>query len=124
MLDDADLGVVVEREIDVLVRDQVDRGALAGRAADGEAERAVAGGEQEERGREDRARSLLRIAEEAPRPLPGLDPAGGESRHLRLEPVEPRGHDVVEDPTLETEWRPVEVVVCDQALVLLSARAR
>src|SRR5580765_1835883 len=42
MLDHPDLRVVVERQVDVLVRDEVHRRPLARRAADGEAERAVA----------------------------------------------------------------------------------
>src|SRR5262245_23725347 len=65
--DDADLAVVVPREVDVRVRDEVDRDLVAGRAAHGEAERAVARGKDAERGRVHGPRALLRVAEEAPR---------------------------------------------------------
>jgi len=124
VLDDADLDVVVPRHVDVKVRDNVDGCPLARRAAHRQTERPVTRREQEERRREDRARPFLGVAEEAPRPFAGLDPPGREIAELRLDPVEPRGHEVEEDATLETERRPVEVVVGDEPLVLLPAAAR
>src|SRR3954451_17853006 len=54
--DDGDLAVVVERQVDVRVRDEIDGDAVARRAADCQADRAAgrARGEQPERRREDR----------------------------------------------------------------------
>src|SRR6266566_1929879 len=66
VLDDSHLGVVVKRQVDVLMGDEVDRRALAGRATNGEPERAVPGSEQEERRRKDWARPVLGVTEEAP----------------------------------------------------------
>src|ERR671936_2252491 len=57
------------------------------------------------------------IAEEAPRPLPRLDPARGQVGELVLERVELRSHQVQEDTVAEAERRPVELVVRDQARV-------
>src|SRR5438270_4355568 len=64
VLDDADLAVVVERQIDVLVADEIDRRAFADRAVDGEPDPAVAGGEQEEGRREHGPRAFLGITAE------------------------------------------------------------
>src|SRR5207244_6585182 len=53
----------------------------------------------------------------------GLNPAGGEIRELRLDEVEAGGHEVVERTFSKSQWRPVEVVMRDEALVLLPAAA-
>ena len=102
-------------------RDEVDRGALADRAVDGEPEPPVAGREQEERRREHGPRALLRVAEEAPRPLPRPDARGGEVAELVPDRLDPRGHEVEEDAAVETERRPVELVVADEPVVLVAA---
>ena len=110
---------------DVLVRDEVQGEPLARRAADGKAEPllASAGCEEEERRREHRARPLLRVAEEAPRPLARLDPPGGEVAELESGLLQPRRHQIEELSRLEPEWRPVELVVGDEPRVLLAAGA-
>src|SRR4051794_40861183 len=116
MLHDADPAVVVPGQVDVLARDEVHREPHARRAADGDADEAVAVArrEQPERRREDGPRPLLRVAEEAPRPLARLDPPRGQVAELTVEPLEPRGHQVQEDTVLQPEGRPVEVVVRDE----------
>src|SRR5207253_3714943 len=75
VLDDAHLRVVPERQVDMARRDEVHGRARTCRAADGDADRAVTWREHEERRREDRPGPLPGVAEEAPRPLPRLDPA-------------------------------------------------
>ena len=89
MADDADLAIVVKRKVDVRTADEVHRHATADRTADRDAD-AVAGPairQQPERGREDRARAVLRPAEEAPRPLPRLDPLRCELDQLGAERI-------------------------------------
>ena len=107
----------------MLVRDEVDRQLPARRAPDGEAERAVARRQHEERGREHGPDPLLRVAEEAPRPLPRLDARGGQLAELVGERLEPVGHQVEEHAALQAERRPVEIVVRDEPPVLLAATA-
>src|SRR3954464_12507753 len=46
VLDDPDLRVVVKRQIDVLLRDKIDRGPAAGRATHGQADLRLSGREQ------------------------------------------------------------------------------
>src|SRR5690348_8889670 len=82
VLDDADLAIVVERHVDVLVADEIDRRALAHRAVDGEPEPAGARREQEERRREHGPRAFLGVTEEAPRPLPRADVRSSEVTEL------------------------------------------
>src|SRR4051794_3089024 len=82
VLDDADLPVVVEREIEVRRRDEVDRRARTGRAADGDRDVRPRGGKQRERRRIRLAWTLLRVAEEAPRPLPRRQTAQGGLEQL------------------------------------------
>ena len=118
-----DLAVVVERQVDVLVRDEVHRQPLAGGAAHGEPERAVAGRQQEEGRREHRPRPVLRVAEERPRPLPRLDPRRRDLAELARHRLDARRHEVQEDARLEAERRPVELVVADEAVVLAAAGA-
>src|SRR5215207_5871952 len=91
MWDDADLRVVVERQVDVLVRDEVDRDTAAGGTANGEPQGAVPGRQEEERGRKHGSRAILGVAEEAPRPLTGQDLPDGEVRELRRDLLEPCG---------------------------------
>src|SRR4029077_18926051 len=74
----SDLTVVVEREVDVRLGDEVQRQPPAARAADGDAHGSLRRGEERERGREDRARALLRVAEEAPWPIPVPDALRGD----------------------------------------------
>src|SRR5919197_564197 len=124
MLDDAHLPVVVERQVDVVVRDEVHGHAGARRAVHGEAERAVTRGKQEELRREHRPGPLLRIAEEAPRPLPRLQPSRGELGQLALERIEPRRHQIEEDTALKPQRGPVELVMGDETFMLPAARAR
>src|SRR4029077_14462917 len=64
-----DLAVVVERDVDVRRRDEVERQPTAARTAHGETNRPVGRGEQCEGGRKHGPRLLLRVAEEAPGPL-------------------------------------------------------
>src|SRR6266851_2910808 len=80
VLDDPDLGIVVERQVDVLGREEVDGDPLADRAADSDADRAgpASRREQEEGGGKDGSRLLLGEAEEAPGPLACGDAAGRE----------------------------------------------
>src|SRR5438874_1599238 len=122
--DDPDLRVVVKRHVDVAVRDEVHGEVVAAGAADGEAERAAAGREQGEERGEDRPRTLLRVAEEAPRPLARPDPARGEIAELGGDRLDPRRHQVQQRAGLGPERRPVEVVVADEGGVLPTARAR
>src|SRR5918999_3553437 len=75
VFDHPHLAVVVEGHVHVRVRDEVHGRALARRAADCQPEPTRAGGEQEEGRGKDRTRPLLRVAEEAPRPVAGLDAA-------------------------------------------------
>src|SRR5581483_3955610 len=102
-----DLPVVVEWEIDVRARDEVQGQAPAARAAHREPDRRVGRGEEHEGGGKDGTRLLLRVAEEAPRPLPRPDPAGRELAELACEGLEPRRHEVEERSVAEAEWRPV-----------------
>src|SRR2546427_1550731 len=71
VLDDPDLGIVVEREVDVLGRDEIDGDPLTDWATDCDADRAgrASRREQEEGGGKDGSRLLLGKAEEAPGPL-------------------------------------------------------
>src|SRR5207244_12741915 len=62
VLDDPDLDVVVPRDVDVLVRDEIHGCSLAGRAPDGEADRPGPRRQQEARRGEPRPRTLLRVA--------------------------------------------------------------
>jgi hypothetical protein len=121
----ADLGVVVEGQVDVLVCDEVDRDPEAGGTEDGEADRAVGAlGARGGRRTGTRPRSLLRVAEEAPRPLSGLDPADREVDELRVERLKSGGHQVQERRTLVHPSRcPVELVVRDETEVVLAAAA-
>jgi len=82
---------------------------------------AVRGGEQEEGRREDRPRPVLRVAEEAPRPLARQDLPDGEIGELRRDVLEPRGHEVQEPVLGEAQRRPVELGVGDEARMLLTA---
>ena len=81
----ADVAVVVEREVDVLARDEVDREPAAGRAAhrDQRAARLArsAASSQKADGNTGRG-ALLGPAEEAPGPLPRLDPLRGDVGEL------------------------------------------
>src|SRR5207302_11384273 len=86
-------------------------------------DRAVARGEHEKRGRKDRSRLLLRVAEEAPRPLPRSDARRRELAELGRHRLDTGGHQVQEDAALETEGRPVELVVADEPVMLVPARA-
>ena len=88
-------------------------------SADGVAARS----EQRERRRKHRPRALLRVAEEAPRPLARLDAPRRHFRQLVGDGVE---RDVIRlrnVPGGQPEGRPVEVVVGDEADVLLAAAA-
>src|SRR6478752_9065619 len=116
-----DLAVVVEREVDVRLRDEVERQPPAARAADGEADRSVGRREKGERGREDGPRALLRVAEEAPGPFATSDPHGRQLAELAPGRLEPRRHQIEELPRPEPERRPVEIVVRDEPVVLLPA---
>ena len=111
VLHHADLRVVVEREVDVLRRHEVDGDVLAGRAADGEPERPVAGREQEERRRKDGPRTPLRVAVEAPRPLAREDVPHREIGELLLGRLEAVGHQVQKALRAVPERRPVELDV-------------
>ena len=79
--------------------------------------------QQRERGREDRSWLVLGVAEEAPRPLPTPDPRRRELAELAAGGLEPRSHQVEELAGVEAERRPVEVVVGDEAVVLLATAA-
>jgi len=81
-------------------------------------------GEQEEGRREDRPRPFLRVAEEAPGPLAGLDARRGQVGQLAVDRVERGGHQVQEDAfLLEAQRRPVELVVRDEARMPAAAAA-
>src|ERR1051325_5290371 len=125
VVDDADLRVVVERHVDVERRDEVHRDAGADGAADGDPDGSAVLGrrEQEERRGKDRPRALLRVAVEGPWPLPRSDPPRGEVGELPFDSLEPRRHQVEEDALGEPERRPVELVVRDEARMLLAAAA-
>src|SRR6476469_7256001 len=118
-----DLAVVVERDVDVRMRDEVEGQPAATRAAHGEPHRPVRRGEQRERGWEHRTRLLFRVAEEAPGPLAPLDVDGGELAELCADRVETSGHEVEELPRGESERRQVELLVRQEAVVLLTAAA-
>src|SRR5437764_1307898 len=107
----------------MLVRDEIDGRPLAGRTANGESERSVSGRQQEERGREDGPGLLLRVTEETPGPLARLNAPGGEIRELGVDEVEACRHQVVKDPALQPERRPVEIVMRYESFVLLAAGA-
>ena len=123
VIDDPDPLVVRERQVDVRVRDEVDRERVAGRAADGEPEPALAGRYGDEGRREDRPRPALRVAVEAPRPLPRLQMRRCGLQELVGGVAGARGHEVDEPARVASERRPVEVVVRDEALMLLAAAA-
>ena len=55
--------------------------------------------------------------------LAGLNPPSGEIRELGVDEVEACGHQVVEDPALQAERRPVEIVMRDEPFVLFTAGA-
>ena len=80
--DDAHVRVGVERDVDMRLRHEVDRGRVARRAAHGHGDGLGAGREQAERRRRDGSRRVLAVAEEAPRPLPPPDPRGRKAREL------------------------------------------
>src|SRR5581483_8630952 len=101
VLDDADLLVVVERDVDVLVAHEVDRRPLAGGAAHRNTEPSRPRREQEERRRKNRPRALLGIAEEAPGPPAVADAGGGEVAELVGHRLDTRRHEVEEDAALE-----------------------
>ena len=125
VLDDADLRVVVEGHVHMRRRDEVDRDAAADRAAHGDPDglTILRRGQQEERGGKDRARPLLRVAEEAPGPLPRSDPASGQVGQLVLHRVELSGHQVEKHALGEPKRRPVEVVMRDEPRMALAAAA-
>ena len=126
VLDDADLGVVMKRHVDVLMRDKVDRDPGAGGTEDGEADGGVgrARSEQAEERREHGPRPLLRVAEKGPGPLSGLDSADREVDELRIERLEPGGHQVQKCGALvQPERRPIEFVVGDETDVIFAAAA-
>src|SRR5581483_6778252 len=76
----------------------------------------------EERG-EDGSRPLLGVAEERPRPAAGPDPVDREIAELRVELLDTGRHQVHEGAALEAERRPVELLVGDEARMLVAARA-
>src|SRR4029450_9131106 len=80
-----DLTVVMEGHVEVVGADEVDRDTGAGRATNSQADLLPAPGrrQDDEGGREHGARALLSEAEEAPRPLAGLDAAGCDVRGVR-----------------------------------------
>src|SRR5438067_3806979 len=100
--------------------DEVDGDARAGWAADRDPDGLPARprSEQEERRRKNRPGPLFRVAEEAPRPLPRLDPPRREICKLMAHVVEMRRHQVEEDAVLEPQRRPVELVVGDEPRML------
>src|SRR5579884_3067874 len=121
------LAVVHERHVDVRPRDEVHRHPPARRAAHGDADAVAVGRrrEQLERRRVDRPRPLLRPAEEAPRPLPRLDPRRRQIAELVADRLDPRRHQVDERrPVLHAERRPVELLVRDEAGMVVPAPAR
>ena len=79
-----DVAVVVEREVDVVAQTRLteSRPQTGQRTATSEPLAPPARRQQPERRREDGARPLLGPAVEAPRPLPRLDPLGGEVGEL------------------------------------------
>src|SRR6476646_10825289 len=91
---DPHFAVVVERQVDVLGRDDVHRRPQTSRAPHGEPDRAVSRSEQEKGGWKDGTRPLLRVAEEAPWPLPRSDSRRGELTELGRDRLDPRGHQV------------------------------
>src|SRR5437764_12731077 len=110
----------------MLVAHEIDRDAPTHRTAHGDADaptgRALR--DEPEGGRKDRPGAVLRPAEEAPRPLPRRDPLRGELGQLAAERVGAGGHQVEERPLLlEPERREVELVLSDEARVLVAAAA-
>ena len=84
--------------------------------------RAAIGGQQAKRGRERRAGAGPRGSRRSSGPLARVDPPCREVGQLGGERVAPRGHQVHEPRLLlETERRPVEVVVAHEARMLLPA---
>ena len=69
-------------------------------------------------------RPVLGVAEEAPRPLPGADAAGGHLAELVADLALTVRHQVEEGAGVQPERRPVEVVVRDQAGVFVPTWAR
>src|SRR5207237_8922384 len=120
---DADVRIVVERQVDVRLRDEVHGQPLAGWAADGDADGSVARSEQRERGGKDRPRPLLGVAEEAPGPLPRADPRRREIAELVGDHLDPRGHQVDEYAGVEAERRPVELLVADETVMVVPGGA-
>src|SRR4051794_5806875 len=97
MVDDGDAGVVVERQGDGRLRDEVDRSTHADGTANGDAHSVrPSGREERERGGKDRPRLVLRVTEEAPGPLAGADPRRGDVRQLPLERLDAVCHQVQE----------------------------
>ena len=123
VLHHADLAVVVERDVDVRVRDEVDRQQAAVRAAHGEPHRPAGRGQERERGREHGPWLVLGVTEEAPGPLPPLDLPCRELAELGAGGVEACGHEVHELAGGQAERRPVELLVREEAVVLAAARA-
>src|SRR2546430_9490392 len=106
------------------MRDEVDRQPSAARTPDGECHRPVRRREESERGREDGTRLLLGVAEEAPRPRSARDVYGSELAELHADGVEVRRHEVQElSRAAEAERRPVEILMRQEAVVLLAAAA-
>src|SRR4029077_18858793 len=109
--------------VDMRMRDEVERQPATARTAHGEPDRPVRRREQRKGGREHGTRLLLRVAEEAPRPLAPLDVYGCELAQLGAHWVDPRGHEVEELARLEPERRPVELLVRHEAVVLAPTAA-
>ena len=80
------LAVVVERNVDVRMRDEVERQPATARTAHREPHRTVGRREQREGRREHRTCLPLRKAEEAPRPLASPDVPGCELAELGARP--------------------------------------
>ena len=116
VLDDADLRVVVERQVDVLARDEVHRDRRADRAAHGDAERAA---RPERAGRTTTGRPAAAVPPGSRRSSTATRPPGCAARRDRRAPLRRRRRCAVirltNVPPLEPERRPVEIVVRDEA---------
>ena len=123
VLDDVDPAVVVEGHVDVPVCDEVHRSPRARRAFDREADPVFARSKRAERRGEDGPRTLFRVAEEAPGPLPCPDLRRRELEEVGRGGLDLRGHEVHEGKVAAGERRPIEVVVRDKALMLVPAVA-
>src|SRR5829696_2532852 len=119
----ADAAVVRERQVDVRLRDEIDRERRAGRAAHGETDPWFTRRDGDEGRGEDRPWPALGIAVEAPRPLPGPQAGRGGFSQLRRGVEHARGHQVDEGPRIASQRRPVEVAVGDEAGMELAAAA-